>query len=546
MPWIVGRHARQPACPETASQRSAPAYHAQPCPPAPRAPDDDACYLALKAQDARFDGSFFTGVTSTGIYCRPVCRVRTPQRENCRFFTHAAQAEQAGFRPCLRCRPELAPGSQHLVHAGRLRHAGAPGRAPARRPEPAGRDAAPAMTALAARLGVSDRHLRRIFEAQLGVSPLQYLQTRRLLTAKQLLTDTDLPVTQRRAGQRLCQRAPLQCRVCRALRPATRRSLRREGRAREARRRGRAARATARPTTSARCWASSRERCIAGHGVRDGRGAGAVLGRTLRLQAGGQHPHRLAHARFDPSAPERAAARERFAVRGAAAGDLRGCAPCSTWTPTRRPSTSLLLHRAAFPDGDGLRVPGALDGFELAVRAVLGQQITVAAARTLAPAPGGALRRAARDALARAQPAVPDARRRWRRPAATRWGSWASCASGRRPSRPWPRPWPTDSLTLHGGADVHRHPGRPEGTARHRRLDGAVHRHARPALARRVSGRRRGAAEGAGRARQAPGREAERASQAWQPWRSYAVMRAWHRAPRRPPEYSTINSRQCP
>jgi AraC family transcriptional regulator of adaptative response / DNA-3-methyladenine glycosylase II len=70
---------------------------------------DDGCYLALQARDARFDGRFFTGVTSTGIYCRPVCAVRTPRRENCRFFTLAAQAEGAGFRPCLRCRPELAP-----------------------------------------------------------------------------------------------------------------------------------------------------------------------------------------------------------------------------------------------------------------------------------------------------------------------------------------------------------------------------------------------------------------------------------------------------
>ena len=72
---------------------------------------DNDCYLALKARDARFDGSFFTGVTSTGIYCRPVCRVKTPRRENCRFFRHAAQAEDAGFRPCLRCRPEMAPHS---------------------------------------------------------------------------------------------------------------------------------------------------------------------------------------------------------------------------------------------------------------------------------------------------------------------------------------------------------------------------------------------------------------------------------------------------
>src|SRR4051812_4203071 len=155
----------------------------------------DACYLALKARDARFDGRFFTGVTSTGIYCRPVCRVRTPKRENCRFFPHAALAESAGFRPCLRCRPELAPqsvawsiqdASSILAHqAARLMD------------EPdAWRGESPSVEMLARRLGVSDRHLRRIFESHLGVSPVQYLQTRRLLTAKQLLADTDLPVTQ--------------------------------------------------------------------------------------------------------------------------------------------------------------------------------------------------------------------------------------------------------------------------------------------------------------------------------------------------------------
>src|SRR4051812_40416956 len=155
----------------------------------------DACYLALKARDARFDGRFFIGVTSTGIYCRPVCRVRMPKRENCRFFGHAAQAESAGFRPCLRCRPELAPhsitwsiqdASYILAHqAARLLD----------EPEAWGDDA-PSVEQLAARLGVSDRHVRRIFEAQFGVSPVQYLQTRRLLTAKQLLADTDLPITQ--------------------------------------------------------------------------------------------------------------------------------------------------------------------------------------------------------------------------------------------------------------------------------------------------------------------------------------------------------------
>ncbi|MGH8035269.1 MAG: bifunctional transcriptional activator/DNA repair enzyme AdaA, partial [Lysobacterales bacterium] len=188
---------------------------------------DNDCYLALKARDARFDGSFFTGVTSTGIYCRPVCSVKTPKRENCRFFHHAAQAENAGFRPCLRCRPELAPNSvvwsiqdasYILAHqAARLLDEpevwaddmaptlgtsvsslppegahfalGRPGVETRARPEPT-------VAKLAARLGVSDRHVRRIFEAQFGVSPMQYLQTRRLHTAKQLLADTNLPITQ--------------------------------------------------------------------------------------------------------------------------------------------------------------------------------------------------------------------------------------------------------------------------------------------------------------------------------------------------------------
>src|SRR4051812_34129320 len=164
-------------------------------PPAdlPLAPD--ACYEALKTRDARFDGSFFTGVTSTGIYCRPVCRVRTPRQENCRFFRHAAQAEEAGFRPCLRCRPELAP--QSVAWSTQDASSIIAQQAARLLDEPeAWAGQAPSVDALARRLGVSDRHLRRVFESQLGVSPLQYMQTRRLLTAKQLLADTNLPVTQ--------------------------------------------------------------------------------------------------------------------------------------------------------------------------------------------------------------------------------------------------------------------------------------------------------------------------------------------------------------
>ena len=88
-----------------------------PSPPRAPATDDGGQYLALKARDARFDGRFFTGVTSTGIYCRPVCKVRTPKPENCRFFTLASQAEAAGFRPCMRCRPELAPSGLQALGA---------------------------------------------------------------------------------------------------------------------------------------------------------------------------------------------------------------------------------------------------------------------------------------------------------------------------------------------------------------------------------------------------------------------------------------------
>jgi AraC family transcriptional regulator, regulatory protein of adaptative response / DNA-3-methyladenine glycosylase II len=157
--------------------------------------DSDACYLALKSRDARFDGQFFTGVTSTGIYCRPVCRVKAPKRENCQFYAHAAQAESAGFRPCLRCRPELAPlysepvwsteDASKMLASQAVKLLGDAALA--------GDDSSVAQ--IAAQVGVSERHLRRIVEAHLGVSPLQYLQTRRLLAAKALLTDTNLPIT---------------------------------------------------------------------------------------------------------------------------------------------------------------------------------------------------------------------------------------------------------------------------------------------------------------------------------------------------------------
>ena len=157
----------------------------------PEALQDDAAYRALQTRDARFDGRFFVVVTSTGIYCRPVCRVRPPKRENCRFFANAALAEQGGFRPCLRCRPELAPGLSLMdsSHALASRAALLLGQA-------AQEGLDPTLPSLAAKLGVTDRHLRRIFNQVHGVAPLAYLSTQRLLLAKQLLTDTALPVTE--------------------------------------------------------------------------------------------------------------------------------------------------------------------------------------------------------------------------------------------------------------------------------------------------------------------------------------------------------------
>jgi len=151
--------------------------------------DQAACYAAMRAHDSRFDGRFFCAVSSTGIYCRPVCRVKLPKEANCSFFASAAAAEAAGYRPCLKCRPELAPGLAPADSPARLA-----GKAARLIEEDCLSDGS--IAGLAQRLGVSDRHLRRVFAAQFGVAPVQFLQTQRLLLAKNLLTDTRLAVTE--------------------------------------------------------------------------------------------------------------------------------------------------------------------------------------------------------------------------------------------------------------------------------------------------------------------------------------------------------------
>ncbi len=177
--------------------------------------DDDACYRALCTRDARFDGRLFVGVKTTGIYCRPICPARTPKRENVRFYPTAAAAQSAGFRPCLRCRPETSPdlaawrGASNtvaralsLIEAGALDDADVDG--------------------LADRLGVGERQLRRLFRKHLGASPIAVAQTRRVLLAKQLIQETRLPMAEVALAAGFGSDPPLQRDLPAALRPPAR------------------------------------------------------------------------------------------------------------------------------------------------------------------------------------------------------------------------------------------------------------------------------------------------------------------------------------
>lgn len=335
--------------------------------------DADACYRAVAAHDARFDGAFFIGVTSTGIYCRPVCRVKTPRRENCRFFAHASQAEGAGFRPCLRCRPELAPqtlawsaqdASALLAqHAARLLDS----------PDAWG-DEVPSVAGLAARLGVSDRHLRRVFEAELGVSPMDWLQTRRLLAAKQLLADTRLPVAQvaLAAGFASLRRFNAAFAAQYRMSPT---ALRRDG-SEPAPRDGIAVTLGYRPPYDVgEILQFLQQRGIAG--VEQIDVAAHTVARTLRLD---DDTRGWIACRFEPEQH-----RVQVRVAESLAPQLpRVIARVRAWLDLDAdPAAIHAVLGADFPALAGLRVPGTLDGLELAVRAVVGQQVTVAAARTL-------------------------------------------------------------------------------------------------------------------------------------------------------------------
>ncbi|CAB3836721.1 AlkA N-terminal domain-containing protein [Achromobacter mucicolens] len=333
----------------------------------------DACYSAIQVRDARYDGRFFTAVKTTRIYCRPVCPARTPLSKNVTFFSTAAAAQEAGFHPCLRCRPETAPelGPGHELPASVARAL--------QRIELGALDEA-GVDVLAQRLGIGERQLRRQFRQHLGASPVAFAQTRRVLLAKQLIHETQLPMAEiafaagfgsiRRFNEvflDLFGRAPGELR--RSGKPEV--PAGRDGKIKLLLRyrppydwdamlaflRLRAIPGVESVTGDTYARTISLDGAQGTVTVRPG--AGDALHVTVRFPRLQSLPAIIARLRrvFDLASDPSAIAAQ-FAA-----------------------DPVMMALMQARP---GLRVPGAWDGFELAMRAVLGQQITVAAAIRLA------------------------------------------------------------------------------------------------------------------------------------------------------------------
>lgn len=336
--------------------------------------DHQLCYSAIKSRDARFDGRFFTAVLTTGIYCRPVCPAITPRSENVRFFISAAGAEAAGFRPCLRCRPEACPGTPdwqgpseivaralRLISEGFLDQAG--------------------VAELAQRLHIGTRHLRRLFIEQLGAPPSAIAQTRRLHFAKQLIDETKLPMS----GIAFCAGFSSIRRFNAAMRGAYDRSpteLRRAANIEPSRLNDRSLqlKLSYRPPFD---WTALmeflRNRAIPGvesvekdRYCRTVKIEGVVGVIEVRFIEGQRHvllsvPPYLSRSLM------------KITERMRTLFDLR--ADPLVITNQLKQDVKMAGLVQAYP---GLRLPGAWDGFEIAVRAILGQQVSIKAANTLA------------------------------------------------------------------------------------------------------------------------------------------------------------------
>ncbi|MCV6587851.1 MAG: helix-turn-helix domain-containing protein [Marinobacterium sp.] len=346
--------------------------------------DPQHCYQALCSHDRRFDGQFFVAVRSTGIYCRPVCPARTPKQENCQFYRHAAIAEQAGFRPCLRCRPELAPGLStlelsdqilyqacHLIRLGYMQQHN--------------------LKQLAIRLGISGRHLRRLFQQHYGVTPSEYVRSQRLLQAKQLLTDTRLPLadiavisgfgsTRRLHSlfQQQYQLTPGQLR--RQSAPSSRKgdhSVDEEAALQLS--------LSYRPPLD---WPALlqflAQRSIAG--VEQVDQVQQCYRRTVHWQSAEQQSAEQHYRGWIELHNDN----QRYCLRLKLSHSLLPVLPAIQQRARQLfdldcdPALINTQLQGLAPFNPGLRVPGCMDGFEMAVRAILGQQITVKAAHTLA------------------------------------------------------------------------------------------------------------------------------------------------------------------
>ncbi len=333
------------------------------------------CEQARLSRDPRFDGLFFTAVTSTGIYCRPVCPAPAPRPRNVRYFPNAAAAEAAGFRPCLRCRPELAPGDATwrrgddvVARALALIEQGMLSQAP--------------LAALATRLEIGERQLRRLFVERLGAPPVGVHGTRRLLLAKQLLTDTSLPITDiaLAAGFNSLRRFNTTFREAYRLAP---RDLRRQTKA--ALPGGLTLRLGYRPPCDFESMLTFlRDRAIPGVEL-------VGVDSYARMFGASEHPGWLRVSRWpgEDGGTTHALRLEIFGSRPAnllplvarvrRVFDLDADPHAIAAVLGQDPRLAALVRQHR-----GLRLPGGWDGFEIAVRAVVGQQVSVAAARTIA------------------------------------------------------------------------------------------------------------------------------------------------------------------
>jgi AraC family transcriptional regulator, regulatory protein of adaptative response / DNA-3-methyladenine glycosylase II len=336
--------------------------------------DRAACDRARQSRDARFDGRFFIGVTTTRIYCRPVCPARAPKDEHVRYFVSAAAAEAAGFRPCLRCRPEASPGtpawsgtSGVVSRALRLIGEGA-------------LDSG-SVEALADRLGVTGRHLRRLFERHLGASPLDLAATRRLHFAKKLIDETALPMREVAAASGFGSIRRFNS-VIRRTYSRTPTALRRLAAGPIAEPRGRYEFTLAyRPPLD---WDALlgflRARATPGVEAvdRDGyRRTISLDGRCgwLEVSRSFTHPAALRLAVRFPDPRALLVVVERVRRMFDLSADPATIGAQFAADPLLRP----IVHRHP-----GMRTPGAWEFFELTVRAILGQQVAVAAATTIA------------------------------------------------------------------------------------------------------------------------------------------------------------------